>query len=1429
MPDITPLAMASVGAVNFNSTGDIDYITAADAVYFINTNRPTRNLAARDEMLQSKINEGNALLNAARGSETDLAARLAVSIEDDGTLKASALPDVSAISAEVAAARDGEASLNDKIQSVESQAADAVSTAQAAVAIHEANFEARAEMVRKVTPSGFSGLGYFNPSNINNSTNWFASSAQGLLVEATHPNTIFIGDGRGSSGGQLQSEVVVNGYKLKIRELGTDGVHSGIIFPSAPASGTRQDLVFIESWREEVSKVDGLFFAYGNTQYASSASVDGATLTDTPSAFTGSAYFTASNGVFAVEAASASSDFINNPDHNIGVLENGNYFQVRYRIRVEADIFASQFNIFQGSAGNTANLAPQGQLASVPARGVYTNASGIFVKQDNGAQQYRKTFDDVGMHIGGLYTNDGVDMAPISGLSLDGFTYAVPICAIHRRNTGVYGLDNLNGTAFADSWIVSSDSGVIEQHALNGQSLVSVGGSTFKSVESTLAGATGFAKLVRVSGVGTPAGSATWTRNGSSDSGNLAIVNVDDGRYLNTHSTVTYARPDELYSDIIDRRDVLDLRHKVSLKGDFDEDALYQETFDLLMKGEYRQEWGQLKAFDADGNGTGLIDTGIYGNVHTESLGLGATVPDAGTNTNITRILENNNGTPIGFNGARTIYSDAEAIEDLTVFVEDQADGVASKTHCSEDSGMVSYNATTHAIEIDLTEHSSYVADISKDPTLLSGHKPSIKWGNGADVAGVLTRNSDYNWSFEVKEYGAIEYNHNGVIPFGFYIGSVYSDANGKQWVVTVNTPVNHPFVHFLPDYDNGNDGSVLPPVNGNILTLVSGLGENLVTGAGSVAGYHQVNEGSEYARGYNTAHGTGANESIFATYRVNYKAGSSCLPELPYGDEAVKGASIYLNGNEKKLDGSLYISGDYDKSTKTLGLSGLFGRDSVVGVGQLGITDARGPSVLHDGTKYIMYYAGYTNEWRIYRADSTDGSVWDNHQLILDLGTGGDFDDTAVFSPIVIKAGATWKMWYTGFDGGAEHSVGYATSTDGIAWTKQGQVIAANATGQSQVFSGPVILDGSTYKMWLTSHDGSHVTSYLMTSSDGVTWANEGLVLNRSSIETDWNFWHAHFGSVIKDGSVYRAYAIGRDGQLGIDERGRGGRHRMLLSSDGKNWIDAGPIFAGPRRSGFTDTYIDGSSGTASMIKVGEAYELYFCGIESGVSGKIGRMIFAMSQPGATGSSLTGVYTNTSPQVNLGFKSTDTVVLHYERKVEQRKRELGTELVIPKHTILMSSLGGVGEDLGAYYAAFPKYLRNNADVISTIDDNLVSTLLDSSNTLAILNKHIYPFDSVELVFSDGSWTSKKDGFLLAGVGAMPVTVNGLNWSLKQLFKVTTTGQQVIISFNVAKKDSELYLRVGGQPSISGSDSGRIVDLYNSTARVDLVGRPLVK
>jgi hypothetical protein len=149
--------------------------------------------------------------------------------------------------------------------------------------------------------------------------------------------------------------------------------------------------------------------------------------------------------------------------------------------------------------------------------------------------------------------------------------------------------------------------------------------------------------------------------------------------------------------------------------------------------------------------------------------------------------------------------------------------------------------------------------------------------------------------------------------------------------------------------------------------------------------------------------------------------------------------------------------------------------------------------TVIFDGEIYRMWYAGF-GQWpvrgiRIFYAESSDGITWTKHGApILDSSAFG-WDSALVAAPVVIFDGTTYHMWYTGkdvwqgdFEDGS--AIGYASSPDGIAWTKfGGNPVVEAITGYA--YTSAVVFDGSTYHMWYTYWDGA-VTDYVGYATSG-------------------------------------------------------------------------------------------------------------------------------------------------------------------------------------------------------------------------------------------------------------------------------------------------------------------------------------------------------
>jgi predicted GH43/DUF377 family glycosyl hydrolase len=209
------------------------------------------------------------------------------------------------------------------------------------------------------------------------------------------------------------------------------------------------------------------------------------------------------------------------------------------------------------------------------------------------------------------------------------------------------------------------------------------------------------------------------------------------------------------------------------------------------------------------------------------------------------------------------------------------------------------------------------------------------------------------------------------------------------------------------------------------------------------------------------------------------------------------------------------------------------------------------GPDVLYQpedsAAPYKMYYSGRGEVFgAIGYATSTDGVSWTKRMdggtpdAVLDHGQAGSADAFSAADPSVMKDGATWKMWYTGDDSN-KRRVAYATSPDGISWSKGGGVIAPEDPGVSAnlefgAFAPTVWKDGATYRMLLAGRkivSGTTFQTKILgsTSSDGISWSGPSPELNPSGTSTNFDFSNLNAPDVLEDpGSAdpFKAYYSG-------------------------------------------------------------------------------------------------------------------------------------------------------------------------------------------------------------------------------------------------------------------------------------------------------------
>jgi predicted GH43/DUF377 family glycosyl hydrolase len=162
--------------------------------------------------------------------------------------------------------------------------------------------------------------------------------------------------------------------------------------------------------------------------------------------------------------------------------------------------------------------------------------------------------------------------------------------------------------------------------------------------------------------------------------------------------------------------------------------------------------------------------------------------------------------------------------------------------------------------------------------------------------------------------------------------------------------------------------------------------------------------------------------------------------------------------------------------------------------------------TVLKEDGLYKMWYHGYQNGTRrIGYATSIDGLTWTKYggNPILAPGPSGAWDADSIAEPHVIKVGSTYFMYYMHALG--VHGVGLATSPDGVRWTKGvGNPVLqkgpAGAWDDASLQVGGVIYDDRMFHIWFRAPvHGSWAGIGYASSNDGVTWtksANNPLLL---------------------------------------------------------------------------------------------------------------------------------------------------------------------------------------------------------------------------------------------------------------------------------------------------------------------------------------------
>ncbi|MCC6490354.1 MAG: hypothetical protein IT364_22915 [Candidatus Hydrogenedentes bacterium] len=174
---------------------------------------------------------------------------------------------------------------------------------------------------------------------------------------------------------------------------------------------------------------------------------------------------------------------------------------------------------------------------------------------------------------------------------------------------------------------------------------------------------------------------------------------------------------------------------------------------------------------------------------------------------------------------------------------------------------------------------------------------------------------------------------------------------------------------------------------------------------------------------------------------------------------------------------------------------------------------------------------------------------------FVLEPGPAGAWDEHIRERMWVLYEDGQFKAWYAGWQGEYDLDrenlvhLGYATSPDGIHWTKHpGNPIFTKRWVEDIC----VLKVDDVYYMYVEDESKGDTVVHLLTSTDGLDWKEEGNVLEKeagSTWESDW------VGTAL----VWKEGALG----LMLYEGGEPGDTALATSFDGKKWLrsDRNPV----------------------------------------------------------------------------------------------------------------------------------------------------------------------------------------------------------------------------------------------------------------------------
>jgi len=248
------------------------------------------------------------------------------------------------------------------------------------------------------------------------------------------------------------------------------------------------------------------------------------------------------------------------------------------------------------------------------------------------------------------------------------------------------------------------------------------------------------------------------------------------------------------------------------------------------------------------------------------------------------------------------------------------------------------------------------------------------------------------------------------------------------------------------------------------------------------------------------------------------------------------KGLRVFANGNEiaqsetiKRVTGQLPSLKEMMRTNESSAGWHKYEKNPVLG-GELGT--CFDVAVLDEGNTYRMYFS-----WRpkgsIALVESRDGISWSEPRIVLGPRSRSGWEGR-VNRPAVIKHKNNYHMWYTG-QSKDRSWIGYATSSDGVTWQRISEkpVLSPEQTWEGAAVMCPHVMwneEKDLYEMWYSAGEQYEPNAIgYATSKDGLNWTKlAGNPVFTADRNNEWEKHKVTGCQVIREDDWYVMFYIG-------------------------------------------------------------------------------------------------------------------------------------------------------------------------------------------------------------------------------------------------------------------------------------------------------------